>query len=131
MKKDPNCIFCKIIDQQIPSYKVYEDENFYGFLTIKPHTKGHTLIIPKEHHEDILTLPENLNKELFTVAQNFSNKLKNIFNSKRVAYMVAGLEVDHMHLHLFPLNNLETLNTSAAYDATKEELLEVQKLLTH
>lgn len=130
MKKDENCLFCKIVDGKIPSYKVYEDENFFGFLTIKPHTKGHTLLIPKDHYVEILDLPEELNSELFKVAQNFAVKLKNVFLSEKVAYVIAGLEVAHTHLHLFPLNSVDELNPQIAYDATPEELTETQKLLS-
>lgn len=130
MKKDPHCIFCKITEGQIPSYKVYEDENFYGFLTIKPHKKGHTLLIPKDHSEEVVQMEEELNKKYFVVAKKFADKLQKIFKSKRVAYMIAGLEVPHTHLHLFPLDHIDELNPHTAYDATKEELAEIQKLLT-
>lgn len=128
MKKD-DCIFCKIVEGSIPSYKVFEDDNFYGFLNIKPHIKGHTLLIPKNHSDEVLEITiEELNKYM-EVAHGFAKKLKNIFKSKRVAFAFAGLEVNHTHLHLFPLDHLETFNTTSAYDASKEELEDVRQLI--
>lgn len=126
--KNVNCVFCKIVAGEIPSYKVHEDEHFIGILTIKPQTNGHTLLIPKNHFEDILSLPEDLNDKLFQVAKIFSLKLKNLFNPKRVAYVIAGLEVNHLHLHLYPLNDLEELNPHHAKDADFEELKRIQSL---
>ena len=77
--KKEDCIFCKIIAQEIPSFKVYEDENFYGFLTIKPHTKGHTLLIPKSHSEEILVTEDETVKEIFLTGKNLATKIKKIF----------------------------------------------------
>lgn len=64
-----NCIFCKIINQEIPSYKIYEDEKIYAFLDISQSTKGHTLIIPKEHVTDIFDYNEELASDVFAVSQ--------------------------------------------------------------
>lgn len=126
--RDENCVFCKIVDGIIPSYKVYEDENFLGILTIKPQSKGHTLLIPKKHFDDILDLPEDLNSQLFSVARKFSQKLSTMFKPKRIAYVIAGLEVNHLHLHLYPLNDLEELNPHHAQDETAEVLKGTQNL---
>ena len=126
--KDPNCIFCKIVASEIPSYKVYEDENFFGFLTIKPHTKGHTLLIPKTHTEDILSSDDETSQELFKVGKTLAKKMKSIFNPDKVAFVLAGQGVPHLHLHLVPMNHEYDLNPERAYNATKEELTETQKL---
>ncbi len=122
------CVFCKIAAGQIPCYKVYEDENFLGFLNIKPHTKGHTLLIPKIHVEEILVSSDETSDELFRVGKNLAKKIKNIFNPDKVAFVLAGQGVPHLHLHLFPMNEEDDLNPINAYDASKEELVEAQKL---
>jgi histidine triad (HIT) family protein len=129
-KRDENCVFCKIVVGEIPSYKVYEDENFYGFLTIKPQTQGHTLLIPKNHHEDFLQMPTEEYLKYLNIAKLLAYKIKKLFNPKRVAYVFAGLDVNHTHLHIYALNSNEELNPHNVHDATKEELLEAQKLFS-
>jgi histidine triad (HIT) family protein len=128
MKKDENCVFCKIVTQEIPSFKVYEDENFYGFLTIKPHTKGHTLLIPKNHFEEILVTDDEVVEKIFLTGKNLAQKIKNIFNPDKVAFMVAGQGVPHLHLHLIPMNHESDLDPHIAKDAEFGELAEIQKL---
>ena len=126
--KDPNCIFCKIVEGSIPSYKIYEDENLFGFLTIKPHTKGHTLLIPKTHTEDILSSDDETSQELFKVGKTLAKKMKSILNPDKVAFLLAGQGVPHLHLHLIPMNHEYDLSPDRAYDASKEELEEVKNL---
>jgi histidine triad (HIT) family protein len=125
---DPNCIFCKIVAGEIPSYKVYEDDNFFGFLTIKPHTKGHMLLIPKTHTQDILSADEFTSIEIFSLGKKLAQKIKNILGTPRVGFLLAGLEVNHLHLHLIPLTQTEQLNPHSAYDLPKEEAQEVVKM---
>ncbi|WP_147803034.1 HIT family protein [Alkalicoccus halolimnae] len=104
---DTNCIFCKIIDGDIPSAKVYEDEHVYAFLDISQVTEGHTLIIPKRHEKDIFELTEetasNLYKAVPSVAKalnkTFSPEGLNILNNNKE---IAGQSVFHYHLHLLP-----------------------------
>lgn len=125
---DPNCIFCKIIAGQIPSYQVYEDENHFGFLTIKPHTKGHMLLIPKNHSDDINQMSTEEFQNLFVTGKKLADKIKTIFNSKRMSLFTMGLEVPHTHLHILPVNNNHALDLASAYDLTEEEAQEVLKL---
>ncbi|MFC0189821.1 HIT family protein [Fictibacillus aquaticus] len=107
MKHDENCIFCKIIAGQIPSYKVYEDDHVLAFLDISQVTKGHTLLIPKEHHRDIFELPEQAAASLFSAAPKIANALNaafepvglNILNNNKEA---AGQTVFHYHMHFLP-----------------------------
>lgn len=131
IKKDENCIFCKIVAQEIPSYKVYEDENFYGFLSIQPNTKGHTVLIPKDHSGEFLEVYDELLAKYIIAGKNISKKMKDVFKSKKVACAFAGLQVPHTHLNIFPLNHAEDFNTSSLYNASTEELKEVQQLLTN
>ncbi len=125
---DPNCIFCKIVAGEIPSYKVYEDENLFGFLTIKPHTKGHMLLIPKTHTEDILSSDDKTSTKLFSTGKILAKKIKSILNPDKVAFVLAGQGVPHLHLHLIPMNKEIDLSPEMAHDLPKEEASEVLNL---
>src|SRR5690625_1355558 len=106
MKHD-DCIFCKIIDGEIPSAKVYEDEDVYAFLDISQVSKGHTLVIPKVHTKDIYDLSANIAGKLFERVPKIANAIKqtykpiglNILNNNEAP---AGQSVFHIHLHLLP-----------------------------
>lgn len=103
-----DCIFCKIIDQEIPSYKVYEDEQVYAFLDITQVTKGHTLLVPKEHVTDIFEFDPALAGDVFACVPNVARALEKAFpemqglniinNNKELAYQ----SVFHSHIHLIP-----------------------------
>lgn len=103
-----DCIFCKIIDQEIPSYKVYEDDNVYAFLDITQVTKGHTLLVPKEHVTDIFEYNPALAGEVFARVPKVARALEKAFpemqglniinNNKELAYQ----SVFHSHVHLIP-----------------------------
>jgi histidine triad (HIT) family protein len=128
--KNENCIFCKIVANEIPSYKVYEDENLLAFLTIRPHKKGHTIMVPKNHSEDIVEMSEADFDKLFNAGKKLAEKMKSIFGTPRVSLFTMGFGVNHTHLHILPIEKETDLNTDMAYDAMQEELQEVQKLLT-
>lgn len=103
-----DCIFCKIINNDIPSYKVYEDENVYAFLDITQVTKGHTLLIPKKHVSDIFDYDSSLAIDVFTILPKIARALEQAFpdmqglnivnNNKEPAYQ----SVFHSHIHLIP-----------------------------
>ncbi|MGG5305001.1 HIT family protein [Enterococcus pernyi] len=103
-----NCIFCKIINQEIPSYKIYEDEKIYAFLDISQSTKGHTLIIPKEHVTDIFDYNEVLASDVFARIPKIARSIEKAFpemeglniinNNRELAYQT----VFHSHIHLIP-----------------------------
>lgn len=103
-----DCIFCKIIDQEIPSYKVYEDDKVYAFLDITQVTKGHTLLVPKEHVTDIFEYDPALAGEVFARVPKVARALEKAFpemqglniinNNKELAYQ----SVFHSHVHLIP-----------------------------
>lgn len=102
------CIFCKIINQEIPSYKVYEDESVYAFLDISQATPGHTLVIPKKHVSDIFAYTDSLASEVFASVPKIARALELAFptmaglnivnNNKALAYQT----VFHSHFHLVP-----------------------------
>ena len=102
-----NCIFCKIVNDEIPSEKIYEDEDVLAFLDGFPSTEGHTIIIPKKHFENIFDTPKDVLKETMEVAQKISFLLKeklgaegiNLFNNNN---KVAQQEIPHYHLHVIP-----------------------------
>lgn len=107
MTYDPHCIFCKIVRNEIPAAKVFENEHVVAFLDISQVTKGHTLIIPKVHEIDVFDLSEQTARELFAAVPTIANALEdtfspdglNIVNNNREA---AGQTVFHYHLHLLP-----------------------------
>ena len=95
-----DCIFCKIVTGEIPSYKVYEDENFYAFLDINPRNRGHTQVIPKQHYRWVWDVP-NIG-EYFEVVQKLANAMKKAFGTDYVVSLILGEEVDHAHVWLVP-----------------------------
>lgn len=102
-----DCIFCKIIDGSIPSTKVYEDEHVFAFMDIAPLTKGHTLLIPKQHVKDIFEMPEDVARNLYAAAPKIANAIKNAFNPQGMNTInnngaFAGQSVFHYHLHFVP-----------------------------
>ncbi len=102
-----DCIFCKIIKGEIPSAKVFENENVVAFLDISQVTKGHTLIIPKVHKENIYELTPELAKDIFEVAPEIAKALKETYNPVGLNIVnnngeKAGQSVFHFHMHLIP-----------------------------
>lgn len=107
-----NCIFCKIVKGEVPSYKVWEDDQFLAFLSIGPHRMGHTLIIPKTHTDYYFDLSEKTLENMAIVQKELAKAIKTAFNPKsgKVGVVVAGLEVPHAHLHLIPMDEMNDLN---------------------
>lgn len=106
IKKD-DCIFCKIVAGDIPSAKVYEDDDVLAFLDLSQVTKGHTLVIPKNHEENIYELSEETAQKLFKVIPKISNAIKTAYNPIGLNMLnnngeAAGQSVFHYHLHLLP-----------------------------
>lgn len=99
-------IFSKIINQEIPSYKIAEDENFYAFLDINPLAEGHTLVIPKIEVDNIFDINDDLYQELFLFAKKIAKAIENAVPCKKVGIAVIGLEVAHAHIHLIPINKV-------------------------
>ena len=97
-----NCIFCKIIKGEIPSNKIYEGEKFLAFLDINPESKGHTLLIPKDHYEWIQDTPDELISEIFVVAKKIIKDLIKETGCQFVKVKVIGKDVPHFHIHLIP-----------------------------
>lgn len=119
-----NCIFCKIIKGEIPSFRISEDEDHLAFLSIAPIKPGHTLVIPKKHSEYLFDMEDlelaNLVKFSKPVAQELQKTLEP--NTGKVGVMVAGLEVAHTHIHLIPMDSEGDLDFSKAKNSNPEEL---------
>ncbi|GIU69453.1 MAG: hydrolase [Candidatus Woesearchaeota archaeon] len=116
------CIFCKIIKKEIPSYIIYEDKKFMAFLDIHPWTEGHTLLIPKKHYDYLFDIEENEYNELMNRARLLALSMKEIMGVKRIGVAVEGFEVSHVHIHLIPMNSPSDFNPKNAKSFSKEEL---------
>ena len=107
MMSHEDCIFCRIVNGEIPSAKVYEDEHVYAFLDISQVTKGHTLVIPKQHARNIYDTPSDIAGELFARVPKISNAIKTAFQPDGLNILVnneapADQSVFHLHIHLLP-----------------------------
>lgn len=114
-------IFTKIIQGELPAYKVAEDENFLAFLDINPNTKGHTLCIPKKEIDKIFDMEEAHYVELMRFSRKVAKALEKTVPCKRVGMAVVGLEVPHVHVHLIPLQDMEDIRFSRKVAMNKEE----------
>ena len=123
-------VFQKIIDGVIPAYKVYEDDKFLAFLDITPVQRGHTLLIPKKHTDNLFDIEDNEYSQLFLKAKELAKMMKQKIASERIGLVVEGFGVPHAHIHLIPINNPHDLDSNNKYSASEDELKEVQKLFT-
>src|SRR5258706_4912944 len=103
-------IFTKIVNGEIPSYKIDEDENYFAFLDINPLAKGHTLVIPKKEMDYIFEIDDLLLGELFIFSKKVGLAIEKVVACKRIGITVIGLEVPHAHVHLIPINNVSDMN---------------------
>lgn len=103
-------IFSKIISDEIPAYKILENENFLAFLDIFPLAKGHVLVIPKKEIDYLFDISLDEYGELWKFAQQVAKAMDKVIDCKRIGVAVIGLEVPHAHIHLVPLNNVSDIN---------------------
>ena len=131
-----NCIFCKIISGEIPSNKIYEDKNVFAFLDNNPVNKGHTLIVPKKHFENIYELPEEIIFEMTKTAKKLSIAIKKSTEADGInVYMnnerAAGQMIDHAHTHIIPrLKNDGFTYWQGKKKYSDEEMTETAKIIT-
>ncbi len=119
-------IFSKIVRGEIPCYKIAETDDFLAFLDIRPLTKGHSLVIPKEEVDDIFDLRDDLYVGLHLFAREVSRAIKAAIPCKRIGTAVIGLEVPHAHIHLVPINGMGDLNFSnQPVKLTSEEMEQI------
>lgn len=131
--KDDNCIFCKIANGDIPSKTIYEDEKFRVILDLAPATKGHALILPKDHYKNLFELSDDRASEVFVLAKKLAVQMKDKLNCDGFNILqnneeVAGQTVFHFHVHLIPRyiddNQKISLNPS---EPSQEELEAVKQ----
>jgi histidine triad (HIT) family protein len=103
-------IFSKIINDEIPAYKILENENFLAFLDIFPLAKGHVLVIPKKEIDYLFDISSDEYGELWKFARQVAKAMDKVIDCKRIGVAVIGLEVPHAHIHLVPLNNVSDIN---------------------
>lgn len=124
-------IFSKIVNGEIPAYKVAEDENYLAFLDIFPVSKGHTLIIPKKEVDYIFDLEDDLYTGLHAFAKKVAVGLKKAIPCQKVGVLVLGLEVPHAHIHLIPMQNEgDLLNFSKKMKFTPDEFQQIKELIS-
>jgi histidine triad (HIT) family protein len=114
-------IFTKIVNGEIPSYKIAEDENYLAFLDVNPNAKGHTLCIPKQEINKIFDMEEDHYLALMRFSRKVAVALGKSIPCKRVGMSVIGLEVPHVHVHLIPLNEMDEVRFQKKVTLTKEE----------
>lgn len=105
-------IFTKIVNGEIPSYKIAEDDKYYAFLDIHPLAKGHLLVIPKQETDYLFDLEDDLLAGMTVFAKKIAVAMKKVITCKRIGVVVLGLEVPHAHIHLIPLQREGDVNFS-------------------
>lgn len=118
-------IFTKIINGEIPAYKITEDENYLAFLDVNPNAKGHTLCIPKKEIDKIFDMEEEHYLGLMQFSRKVAKALEKTVPCKRVGVAVIGLEVPHAHVHLIPLNEMDEMRFQNKVKLSKEEFEEL------
>ncbi|MEO7977409.1 HIT family protein [Flavobacterium sp.] len=114
-------IFTKIVNGEIPAYKIAEDDNYLAFLDVNPNAKGHTLCIPKKEIDKIFDLDDELYLGLMKFSKKIAIALEKTVPCKRIGMAVVGLEVPHAHVHLIPLNEMDEMRFQNKVSLSKEE----------
>jgi len=114
-------VFTKIINGELPSYKIAEDDHFIAFLDVNPNAKGHTLCVPKEETDKIFELGEYMYLQLMQFSRKIAIALEKTIECKRIGMAVVGLEVPHVHVHLIPLNDMKEMTFKHKISLTPEE----------
>jgi len=120
-------IFTKIVNGEIPAYKVAEDDNYLAFLDVNPNAKGHTLCIPKKEINKVFDIDEDLYAGLMQFARKVAIGLEKAVPCKRIGMAVIGLEVPHAHVHLIPLQDMDDMRFERKVKLDKEEFESIAK----
>jgi len=119
-------LFTKIINGEIPCYKVAESDDFLAFLDIQPLRKGHVLVIPKLEVDYIFDLEDDLLAKMMVFSKHVSHKIKSAYPCKKIGVTVIGLEVPHAHIHLVPIDSMNDMNfANTKLVLTSSELKEI------
>lgn len=122
-------IFTKIVNGDIPCYKVAETDSFLAFLDVNPNAKGHTLCIPKKETDKVFDLSETEYTELMAFSRTVAIALKKTVNCERIGLSVIGLEVPHAHVHLIPLTTMEDARFIKKVSLEKEDFIALAKAI--
>lgn len=121
-------IFTKIINGEIPCYKVAENDDYFAFLDISPLTKGHTLVIPKKEVDYLFDLDPETYKGLMEFSKQVAIAIRKVIPCNRISVSVIGLEVPHAHVHLIPINTMSDCNfANQKLKLSKDEFEEIAK----
>lgn len=120
-------LFTRIINGEIPCYKIAEDDNFLAFLDVNPNAKGHTLCIPKQEIDKIFDIQDDLYLGLMQFSKKIAVALEKTVPCKRIGMAVIGLEVPHAHVHLIPLNEMDEMRFQKKVTITKDEFESLAK----
>ena len=124
-------IFTRIIQGEIPCYKIAEDDRFFAFLDINPLSKGHTLVVPKQETDYIFNLEDDTIGPMMVFAKKVAKAIEKAVPCKRIAVAVIGLEVPHTHIHLVPITQEGDLDFKKEHvKLSTEEFLDIQKKIT-
>jgi len=119
-------IFTRIVNGEIPCYKIAEDSNYLAFLDINPLARGHVLVIPKKEVDYIFDIDDNLLGGMMVFAKKIAKAIDKTIPCKRVGVVVIGLEVPHAHIHLIPINKISDVNfANPKLSLTKEEFIAI------
>lgn len=121
-------IFSKIINGELPSYKIAENKNFFAFLDIFPLVKGHVLVVPKVEVDKAFDLSDDILSEWFVFAKPIAKAIERSFDCNRCGISIVGIEVPHAHMHLLPINTADDLNfTREKMKLSEKEMIEIQQ----
>ncbi|MFN8208739.1 MAG: HIT family protein [Bacteroidales bacterium] len=119
-------IFSRIIQGEIPCYKIAEDERFFAFLDINPLAKGHTLVVPKKETDYLFDIDDQELGDMMVFSKKIARAIQQVIPCERVGVAVIGLEVPHAHIHLVPLKNMGDLNfANPKLKLSKEEFAQI------
>lgn len=123
-------IFTKIINGEIPSYKVAENDNFIAFLDINPNVKGHTLVVPKKEENKLFDLSKEEYSALMDFSYRVAKALEKTIDCKRIGMSVIGLEVPHVHVHLIPIQQMADMQFMKKEKLTTDEFIAIAKQIS-
>ncbi len=123
-------IFTKIINGEIPCYKVAENDDFFAFLDINPNSKGHTLVVPKKEVNKLFDLDEATYLGLMKFVRKVAKSLEKVVKCERIGVSVIGLEVPHVHVHLIPLHSMKDIDFKHKKSMTPEAFSNLAKKIS-
>jgi len=126
--EESDCVFCKIVSGDLSSYKVYEDDDYFAFLDIKPFVYGHTLVVPKKHYRWVYDVEDF--SGYWEIVKRVTHQLQKALKPKFVSYLTYGLDVPHAHIQVLPRNKSdESTLVPPTMNISKEKLEDIAQRL--